>query len=77
MALKYGLSEGAEIISVNNQKVKKLDINQVTNLIRGEEGTKVKLVIKYNKEESTIENLRATLDYKPENIGLDYTRRVF
>lgn len=55
MASKYGLPEGAEIISVNDQKVKKLDINQVTNLIRGEEGTKVKLEIKYNKEESTIE----------------------
>ena len=59
MALKYGLPEGAEIISVNDRKVKKLDINQVTNLIRGEEGTKVKLVIKYNKEESTIEIPRA------------------
>lgn len=59
MALKYRLPEGAEIISVNDQKVKKLDINQVTNLIRGEEGTKVKLVIKYNKEESTIEIPRA------------------
>lgn len=59
MALKYGLPEGVEIISVNDRKVKKLDINQVTNLIRGEEGTKVKLVIKYNKEESTIEIPRA------------------
>ena len=59
MPLKQGLPEGAEIISVNDRKVKKLDINQVTNLIRGEEGTKVKLVIKYNKEESTIEIPRA------------------
>lgn len=59
MALKYGLPEGSEIISVNDRKVKKLDINQVTNLIRGKEGTKVKLVIKYNKEESTIEIPRA------------------
>lgn len=59
MALKYGLPEGAEIISVNDKKVKKLNINQVTELIRGEEGTKVKLVIKYNKEESIIEIPRA------------------
>lgn len=59
MALKCGLPEGAEIISVDDQKVKKLNINQVTELIRGEEGTKVKLVIKYNKEESIIEIPRA------------------
>ena len=59
MALKYGLPEGAEIISVDDQKVKKLNINQVTELIRGEEGTKVKLVIKYNKEENIIEIPRA------------------
>lgn len=59
MALKYGLPEGAEIISVNDKKVKKLNINQVTELIRGEEGTRVKLVTKYNKEESIIEITRA------------------
>lgn len=59
MALKCGLPEGAEIISVDDQKVKKLNINQVTELIRGEEGTKVKLVIKYNKEERIIEIPRA------------------
>ena len=29
MALKYGLPEGAEIISVNDRKVKKLDITEV------------------------------------------------
>lgn len=62
MALKYGLPEGAEIISVNKQKVKKLDINQVSNLIRGEEGTTVNLVIRYNKEESQIEIPRAKFE---------------
>lgn len=35
MALKCDLPEGAEIISVDDQKVKKLNINQVTELIRG------------------------------------------
>lgn len=67
MALKCGLPEGAEIISVDVQKVKKLNINQVTELIRGEEGTKVKLVIKYNKEESAIEIPRAKF-VLPENV---------
>lgn len=59
MALKYALPEGAEIISVDNQKVKNLSIDQVSTLIRGEENTKVKLVIKYNKKESIIEIPRA------------------
>ena len=67
MALKYGLPEGAQIISVNDQKVKNLDINQIANLIRGEEGTKVKLAIKYNKEESTIEIPRAKFVF-PEKV---------
>jgi len=67
MAFKYALPEGAEIISVNDQKVKKLNINQVTNLIRGEEGSKVKLTIKYNKEESIIEIPRAKFT-PPEKI---------
>lgn len=67
MAFKYALPEGAEIVSINDQKVKKLDINQVTNLIRGEEGTKVKLTIRNNKEESTIEIPRAKFT-PPEKI---------
>ncbi|MBR1461427.1 PDZ domain-containing protein [bacterium] len=64
MAAKTGLPEGAEIISINDQKVKKLNIDQVTNLVRGEEGTKVKLQIKYYKEESTIEIPRAPFTFK-------------
>ena len=63
-AAKSGLPEGAEIISINDQKVKKLNIEQVTNLVRGEEGTKVKLQIKYYKEESTIEIPRAPFTFK-------------
>ncbi|MCM1004272.1 MAG: PDZ domain-containing protein [Candidatus Gastranaerophilales bacterium] len=67
MALKYGLPEGAEIISINEQKVRKLNLNQATELIRGEEGSKVKLTIKYNKEESTIEIPRAPFKL-PEKV---------
>lgn len=37
------------------KKIKKMNIAQVTNLIRGEEGTTVKLTIKYNKEQSILE----------------------
>lgn len=59
MASKYSLPEGAEIISINGLKVKKLTLDQVTKMIRGEEGTKVVLLIKYNKEESIIQIPRA------------------
>lgn len=63
MAAKTGLPEGAEIISINDQKVKKLNIDQVSNLVRGEEGTKAKLQIKYYKEEKIIEVPRAPFTY--------------
>ncbi len=67
MAEKTGLPEGAEIISINDQKVKKLNIDQVANLVRGEEGTKVKLQIKYYKKESIIEIPRAQYTFvEPE-----------
>ena len=69
MAAKTGLPEGAEILSIDDKKVKKLDINQITNLIRGKEGSKVKLQIKYYKEEKIIEIPRDkfTLMEKPNN----------
>lgn len=67
MALKYGLPEGAEIVSINDQKIKKLNLNQVTELIRGKEGSIVKLIIKYNKEETIIELPRAQFKL-PEKV---------
>ena len=54
-ALEYNLPEGAEIIAVNDKKIKKMNKAQITNLIRGEEGTIVKLTIKYNNEQSIFE----------------------
>ena len=61
------MPEGAEIILVDGQKVKKMNINQVTNLVRGQEGTSVKLVIKYGKEKSEIEIPRAEFNV-PEKV---------
>ncbi len=60
-AQQFGLPEGAQIISINDQKVKKLNLEQITNLLQGEIDTKVKLVIKYNKKESILEIPRAQL----------------
>ncbi len=54
-ALQYNLPEGAEILAVDDKKIKKMNIAQATSLIRGEEGTTVKLTIKYNKEQSIFE----------------------
>jgi hypothetical protein len=51
-ALRYQLPEGAEVISVNDIKIKKLNINEAANLIRGKEGSVVKLTVKYNGQES-------------------------
>lgn len=67
-ALQYGLPEGAEVISINGQKVKKLKINQVTDLIQGEIDTNVKLAIKYNKQESILEIPRAQL-IEPKEVA--------
>ena len=47
-AQKSGLEVGDEIIKVDGKKIKKLCICEVISMIRGEENTTVKLVIKKN-----------------------------
>ena len=77
-AAKANLPEGAEIIAINGQKTKDLNINQVTNLVRGEEGTKVQLQIKYYKKESTIEIPRAPFTFvnPPEDKFETYWKQI-
>lgn len=52
-AAKCFLPLGAEIVKINDIKVKKLNTNEISNLIKGPKGTSVKLTIKdaYNKKE--------------------------
>ena len=47
-AEKYNLPVGAEIISVNDVKTKSYNISQISEMITGQEGTTVNLLIKYN-----------------------------
>ncbi len=54
-AQKYGLKEGSEIISIEGERLKNLSKVQILNLIKGAENTKVKLVVKNNKAQKTIE----------------------
>lgn len=61
-AVNAGLPNGAEIVTVDGQKVKKLTIEQISELIRGEAGTVVNLGIKYNKVSSDIAITRAAFD---------------
>ncbi len=49
---------GSEIISVNDKKIKKLTIDEITNLIDGEENTSVELLVKYNKKKHKYNVLR-------------------
>lgn len=65
-AFKSGLLEGSEIISINDQKVKKLKINQITDLIQGEIDSTVKLEIKYNKQKNILEIPRAQFSQPKE-----------
>ena len=65
-AYEYGLKEGSEIISVNNKNVKKLNLGEVTDLIKGKEGTKVRLSVKYYREQRTIEIPRKKAKAQPK-----------
>ncbi len=49
---------GSEIIAVNDKKTKKLTIEEVTNLINGEENTNVELLVKYKKKKHKYNVLR-------------------
>lgn len=66
VASKYNLPEGAEILEIDGKKVKNLDINQISNLIRGEEGSIVNLLVKYNNRDEIYSIARAKF-ILPEN----------
>jgi len=73
-AQRAGLSIGDEIVSVDNEKVKKMCICEVTSRIRGDKDTAVKLVIKKHWWKwETIEITRDTINakYPDENPELE------
>lgn len=61
-AEKYGFKVDDLIIKVDGKDVTKLDISSVSKLIKGKEGTKVKITIKRDGKEQTIELTRSNVD---------------
>lgn len=67
-AQQYNLPVGAEIISVNEVKTKPLSLDQIANMIIGEEGSKVNLLIKYNGNKTNYEIIRAKVNIPQEKV---------
>ena len=67
-AQQYHLPIGAEIISVNEIKTKPLSLDQIANMIIGEEGSKVNLLIKYNGNKTNYEITRARVNIPQEKM---------
>ncbi len=78
-AYKAGLRVGDILIKVDNEDIQKKSLAEVSNLVRGKEGTKVKLTILRGEEEKNFEITRTNIDiqsvssklisYQDKNIG--------
>jgi tetratricopeptide (TPR) repeat protein len=67
-AKMVGIEIGDKIIKVNNQSTKKLELKDVANLLRGEEGTQVTLTIKRGDKEFEKTITRKTMIDKKASI---------
>jgi len=63
-----GIEIGDKIIKVNNQSTEKLKLEDVVNLLRGEEGTQVTLIIKRGDKEFEKTITRKTMIYKKASV---------
>lgn len=61
-AEKYNIPVGAEIIAVNDVKTKKYSLSQISEMIIGQEGTTVNLLIKYNGNKTNYAITRAKVN---------------
>lgn len=63
-AIKSGLKAQDVILNIDDTDAKDLDLNTAVSKIRGQEGTKVKIVIKRGNEELTFDITREKIDIK-------------
>ena len=78
-AYKAGLRNGDILIKVNDEDISEKTLTEVSNLVKGEEGTYVKLTIKREEEEKEFKVKRGSIDivsvtkelieYKDKKIG--------
>ena len=62
---KAGIKAGDKIISVNGNEYTDKDLNNISNYIKGEEGTTVKLVIERDGENITFDIRREKINTNP------------
>lgn len=67
-----GLPIGGVIQQINGEKTKDISLDRATSLIRGEVGTKVNLIIKYNGKSSNYTVTRAKITVPKEKIDERY-----
>lgn len=76
-AAEAGIVSGDIVVAVDGQDVSDMTLDEVKNMVRGEEGTRVKLMLKRNGEALTVELERRAIQsivargtMLEENIGL-------
>ena len=67
-AQKMNLPVGAEIISVDDVKTKKYSIDEISNIIKGEEGSKVNLLVKYKGQKTNYEITRGKVTIPQKKV---------
>ncbi len=72
------ITPGAEIISINNKKVKKLSEDEINALLNGENSNDVDIKIKYNKQKTNylLKKANYDLNYDEDEKFLLYWRQV-
>jgi carboxyl-terminal processing protease len=77
-ALKAGIKAGDEILSINNKSTQGMTVEAASNLIRGEAGTKVKLVIGRDGKKIDMPLTRARIELPTVRYSLkqEGSRRV-
>ncbi|MFH0702445.1 MAG: S41 family peptidase [bacterium] len=75
-AQKVGLQANDEIIDINGDSTKGISVKEAADKIRGEEGTKVELLIKRNNEEKKYTIIRGKIDIKAVSIKPPKTAKL-
>lgn len=77
-AAEGGLMEGDILMKVDGEDVSSMDLDQVVNLVKGEEGTTVKLTVLRDEEEVTLKIVRRTIEKQTVDYavrdGISYIR---
>jgi len=75
-AQKVGLQPNDEIIEINSKSTKGMSVKEAADMIRGEEGTTVKLVIKRGDTQKPYDIVRSKINVKAVSINEPKTAKI-